>query len=118
MGVPVNQKQIFFVPGEENFYVLVKLSMNQTPRIDPTKPIDMHVHVVGNGAGGSGCWLRVTGWHRPLAALMLRQVGLPGSAMRGDMEGLLVARLLEMMHTSSLGAAVILAQDDVHDENG
>src|SRR6478609_285796 len=118
MGVPVNQKQIFFVSGEKNFYPPVKLSMNQTPRIDPTKPIDMHVHVVGNGSGGSGCWLRVTGWHRPLAAMMLQHVGLPGSAMRGDMEGLLIARLLEMMRTSSLGAAVILAQDDVHDENG
>ena len=79
----------------------------------------MHVHVVGNGTWGfTGCWLRVTGWHRPLAALMLRQIGLPGSAMSGDLDGLLIARLLEMMRGSSLGAAVILAQDDVHDENG
>src|SRR5438445_27616 len=37
--------------------------------------IDMHVHVVGNGAGGTGCWLRVSGWHRPLAAFMLRHTG-------------------------------------------
>lgn len=118
MGVPVNQNQKNFESGGKNFYAPVKLSMHQTPRIDPTKPIDMHVHVVGNGSGGSGCWLRVTGWHRPLAALMLRHVGLPSSSMRGDMEGLFVARLLEMMRTSSLGTAVILAQDDVHDENG
>jgi len=118
MGVPVNQKQIFFVSRHETFYAAVKLSMNQTSGIDPAKPIDMHVHVVGNGSGGTGCWLRVTGWHRPLAALMLRQVGLPGSAMSGNLDELLVARLLEMMRGSSLGAAVILAQDDVHDENG
>lgn len=78
----------------------------------------MHVHVVGNGSGGSGCWLRVTGWHRPLAALMLRHVGLPSNAMRGDLEGMLVERLLAMIRSSSLRAAVILAQDDVHDENG
>lgn len=78
----------------------------------------MHVHVVGNGSGNSGCWLRVTGWHRPLAALMLRQIGLPGNAMTGDLEGLLIPRLLEMVRTSSLGAAVILAQDDVHDAHG
>jgi hypothetical protein len=92
--------------------------MNQISSARPAGPIDMHVHVVGNGSGGSGCWLHVTGWHRPLAALMLRQVGLPASAMRGDLEGLLVERLLNMVRGSSLGAAVILAQDDVHDENG
>jgi hypothetical protein len=92
--------------------------MNQISSARPAGPIDMHVHVVGNGSGGSGCWLHVTGWHRPLAALMLRQVGLPASAMRGDLEGSLVERLLNMVRGSSLGAAVILAQDDVHDENG
>jgi hypothetical protein len=118
MGVPVNQKQIFFVPSGKIFYAAVKLSMKQTRRLDPTRPIDMHVHVVGNGSGGTGCWINVTGWHRPLAALMLRHIGLPGSAMTGDLDGLVVARLLEMLRTSSLGAAVILAQDDVHDENG
>lgn len=118
MGVPVNEKQIFFESGKKNFYVPVKLSMKQNSRIDPNRPIDMHVHIVGNGSGGTGCWLRVTGWHRPLAALMLRQIGLPASAMKGELDGLLVARLLEMVRDSSLGAAVILAQDDVHDENG
>jgi hypothetical protein len=106
------------VSGEKSFYARVKLSMNQISSARPAGPIDMHVHVVGNGSGGSGCWLHVTGWHRPLAALMLRQVGLPASAMRGDLEGLLVERLLNMVRGSSLGAAVILAQDDVHDENG
>jgi len=38
--------------------------------------------------------------------------------MTGDLDGLLVARLLEMTHNSSLGAAVLPAQDDVPDENG
>src|SRR5436190_13319501 len=82
------------------------------------KPVDMHVHVVGNGAGGSGCWVRVSGWHRPLAALMLRHVGLPGNAMAGDLEGLYIERLLVQVRGSSLGAAVILAQDLVRDEQG
>ncbi len=81
-------------------------------------PIDMHVHVVGNGSGGSGCWLRVRGWHRPLAALMLRHIGLPRSAMKGDLDRLCVERLLDMIRGSSLGAAVILAQDLVRDEHG
>ncbi len=88
------------------------------PKPDLTKPIDMHVHVVGNGTGGTGCWLRVGGWHRPLAALMLRHIGLPAGAMKGDLDRLYIERLLALVRGSSLGAAVILAQDDVHDERG
>ena len=84
----------------------------------PDQPIDMHVHVVGNGTGGTGCWLRVSGWHRPLAALMLRHIGLPGGAIKGDLDMLYVERLLELVRGSSLRAAVILAHDDVHDEQG
>jgi hypothetical protein len=82
------------------------------------KPIDMHVHVVGNGTGDTGCWLRVRGWHRPMAAMMLRHIGLPGEAMQGDLDRLYVERLLELVRGSSLGAAVILAQDEVRDEHG
>src|SRR5260221_4095729 len=82
------------------------------------KPIDMHVHVVGNGSGGTGCWLRVTGWHRPLANIMLRHIGLPSGTMAGDLDRLYVERLLEQLRSSSLGAAVILAQDLVHDDQG
>jgi predicted TIM-barrel fold metal-dependent hydrolase len=82
------------------------------------KPIDAHIHVVGNGTGGTGCWIRVGRWHRPLAALMLRHIGLPKGAMTGDLEGLYIKRLLELVRGSSLGAAVILAQDLVYDEQG
>ena len=40
-----------------------------------TKPrlLDIHVHMVGNGGGGSGGWLRLSGWHRWLAGFMLRR---------------------------------------------
>ena len=83
-----------------------------------TKPVDMHVHVVGNGSGGSGCWLRLDAWHRPLAGLMLRHVGLSSAALTGDLETLYIDRLLEQVRQSSLGAAIILAQDLVRDEQG
>ena len=81
-------------------------------------PIDMHVHVVGNGAGGTGCRLRVSVWRRPMAALMLRHIGLPADALQGDLDRLYVERLLELVRGSSLGAVVILAQDEVRDEQG
>lgn len=91
---------------------------NTAPAGSLPKPIDMHVHIVGNGSGGSGCWLRLRGWHRPLAAMMLRHIGLPGNALSRDLESLYVARLLEQVRQASLGAAVILAQDQVYDEQG
>jgi uncharacterized protein len=82
------------------------------------KPIDMHVHIVGNGAGGSGCRLHLSGWHKPLASMMLKGIGLPKEALTGDLEGVYVAKLLEWTRESSLGAIVILAQDEVRDEKG
>src|SRR5437588_4680512 len=82
------------------------------------KPIDMHVHVLGTGAGGPGCWLRVRGRHRLLAPIMLRHVGLPRAAMTGDLDRLYLERLLAQLRGSSLAAAVILAQDLVRDHRG
>src|ERR1051325_5780843 len=82
------------------------------------KPVDAHVHIVGNGSGGTGCWLRVRGWHRPLASLMLRHIGLPSDSMTGDLDRLYIERLLELVRGSSLGGIVILAQDLVYDRDG
>jgi hypothetical protein len=91
---------------------------SESPATTPTKPIDMHVHVVGNGSGNSGCWLHVRNWHRPMAAMMLKHIGLPSGALKGDLENLYTQRLLDQVRTSSLGAIVILAQDEVYDEQG
>ena len=82
------------------------------------RPIDAHVHMLGNGSGGTGCWLRLRPARRPFAGLMLRHAGLPGSALRGDLDSFYVERLLQMIHSSSLGAAVILAHDQVYDDEG
>src|SRR5512141_2752569 len=82
------------------------------------RPIDVHVHVVGNGSGGTGCWLRISPWRRPFAAIMLRHVGLPQSALGQDLDRLYAERLLWMVRTSSLGAVVILAHDLPRDEAG
>ena len=84
----------------------------------PLKPVDAHVHIVGNGSSGSGCWMRVTGWHKPLAAYMLNHIGLSWANMKGDLDQLYVETLLRHVRGSSLGAIVILAHDLVYDENG
>jgi len=91
---------------------------SQPPTAAPLKPIDMHVHVVGNGSGNSGCWLHVRNWHRPMAAMMLKHIGLPSHALKGDLESLYILRLLDLIRTSSLSAIVILAQDEVYDDQG
>src|ERR1051325_3383467 len=82
------------------------------------KPLDLHVHIVGNGSGGRGWWFRIRKWQRPKAGFMLPQLGLPEQALTGDLERLYVQRLLEMVRGSSLGAIVILAQELVRDEQG
>lgn len=80
--------------------------------------LDGHVHVVGNGTGGSGCWYRPKGLTRWGAPLMLRAVGLKKAALKGDLEGIYAERLRACVAGSSLDGAVILAQDEVYHENG
>ncbi|HWN97130.1 MAG TPA: amidohydrolase family protein [Methylomirabilota bacterium] len=78
----------------------------------------MHVHIVGNGLRGSGCWMKVGVWHRPLAAFMLRHVGVGVSTSAPDFDEAYARHLAKLVCESSLGAAVILAQDEVYDANG
>ena len=80
--------------------------------------IDMHVHMVGNGGGGSGGWLRLSGWHRWLAGFMVKQLGFPASVLDGDLEAVYSGRLLELVRDSSLDAIVLLAHERVHDADG
>src|SRR3954462_15441511 len=82
-----------------------------TPEERMERPVDMHVHIVGNGSSGSGCWLRVKGWHWPMAAFMCRHIGLPLKALSGDFDQLYVQRLVRLARESSLGAVVILAHE-------
>jgi uncharacterized protein len=81
-------------------------------------PVDMHVHIVGNGSSGSGCWIRLHGFRRWFARWMLHDLGLPGSALDGDLDNLYVERLLELTRASSLGAVVILATEQPYHSDG
>src|SRR5829696_8932222 len=80
-----------------------------SPRSDA--PIDAHVHIVGNGLRGSGCWLKVGAWHRPLASFMLRHIGVGVSTSAPEFDAAYAAHLARLVRQSSLDAAVILAQD-------
>lgn len=49
---------------------------------------------------------------------MLRGVGLPKAVLSGELDRIYTERMLEFVRGSSLDAAVILAQDEPHRENG
>jgi predicted TIM-barrel fold metal-dependent hydrolase len=80
--------------------------------------IDGHVHIVGTGAGGTGCWLRRRGAQRLLEPFLMRAIGLPRSALDGDFDRLYVERLLELVRDAGISQALILAQDDVYTDDG
>lgn len=93
--------------------------MNGTPPVPPRpRVIDMHVHFVGNGAGGSGCWFRRRGITQHLIPFMLRELGLPGDALDRDFDALYRDRLLHLIRASSVDAVVLFAQDNVYHADG
>ena len=80
--------------------------------------IDCHVHVVGNGTGGTGCWYRPRGVTKFGAPFMVRSVGLRASVLEGDLDARYAEQVRRFIRESSLDAAVILAQDEPHRDDG
>lgn len=84
-----------------------------------TPRYDCHVHLVGNGLSGSGCWLKVPGgWHRFLAEFMRRGVGLPTRLDAPEFDAAYVANLVALVRGAGLDHALLLAQDEVYAEDG
>lgn len=81
--------------------------------------VDGHVHIVGTGAGGTGCWLDLSsGFRRLQARLLLGSIGMEPSTLKDDFDRLYVEHLLARLRESSMGAAVVLAQEQVYDRDG
>ncbi len=81
--------------------------------------IDCHVHLVGDGSSGTGCWLRTPNPARWLAArLMVRAAGLPLSAMKYGLDKVYLESLVERIRESSLDAVVLLAMDLPYSDSG
>ncbi len=90
--------------------------------LDPRRVVDAHVHLVGLGAGGTGCYVNpamqrpwnVSRWLR--YRLYLRAGGV-GDEARADTEYL--ARLTALAEAGPRrGRLLLLALDAVHDEEG
>jgi len=83
------------------------------------RKIDCHVHLLGDGSSGSGCWLRMrTAVHRLMARIIVHEAGMPSSVLRDGLDAHLEKRLVEMVRGSSLDAVVLLAQDIPHRDDG
>jgi len=81
--------------------------------------IDCHVHVVGTGTGGTGCWYRPKGLTRIGAPWMVRAVGLTSRDLEGDdFDRLYVERLLDYVRSSSVQRAMLLAHELPYHEDG
>ena len=84
-----------------------------------TQRYDGHVHLVGNGLSGSGCWLRLDGlWHRALGEVMRRTIGLEAKATAKEFDESFVSHLAGLVAGSSLDGALLLAQDEVYEDDG
>lgn len=83
------------------------------------RKIDAHVHLVGDGSAGSGCWFSMpTLWKKTLARLMVEGIGLDGSVLKTGLDEAYVGELRRQVDDSELDAVVLLAQDWPHDERG
>lgn len=80
--------------------------------------IDCHVHVVGTGKHGSGCWYRPRGFTRLGQPILLRAMGLPASALEENFEEIYVEALRGEIRAAGLDAAVILAQEEPYRDDG
>ncbi|HVU31921.1 MAG TPA: amidohydrolase family protein [Opitutaceae bacterium] len=89
------------------------------PPLPKERWIDMHTHVAGIGAGGSGCFVSPRlerswkfGWY-------LRSFGVTRRELRRDGDAVVVDRLAQRLAQSRhVGQAVVLALDGVVDSQG
>jgi predicted TIM-barrel fold metal-dependent hydrolase len=81
--------------------------------------IDIHCHVAGIGAGGSGCFLSTSMARSWKTRFYFRAFGVSESELQQEGDGLLVQRLSRRLATASrVQAAVVLALDGVVDSRG
>jgi len=81
--------------------------------------IDGHVHCVGDGSSGSGCWIDLRSpWRHFTGKMMVRGCGLPTSLLRGGLDEAYVEQLLRWVRGSSLDRVILLAQDEMYREDG
>lgn len=80
--------------------------------------IDSHVHLIGTGAGGTGCRLRRRGVQRIMQPFLLREMGLVATDLDGDFDRIYLERLLVLVRDAGISRILLLAQESVYREDG
>jgi hypothetical protein len=81
--------------------------------------IDCHVHFVGTGTLGSGCWYRPKGLTKFGEPFLVKAVGLSTRDLHGpEFDRLYEEKLLEFVRGSSLDRLLLLAHELPHREDG
>ena len=102
---------------ESGSFPAFPLAMTDIP--EPTRgPVDMHVHLVGNGRSGSGCWSRLNFYRKFCAQFLLRGIGFDVDLDAEDFDSAYAAFVARLVRESSLCHAVVLAHEEVYDESG
>ena len=85
----------------------------------PTGIVDMHCHIAGIGAGGSGCFVSPRLQHNWRFKIYLHSFGVSQKELLQQGDGLVGDRISESLAQSKLvGRAVLLALDGVVDADG
>ena len=81
--------------------------------------IDGHVHFVGDGSNGSGCWLRShTLLDRIMEPVVKAQAGILQASQKLGLDRAYEERLTRLITQSSLDAVLLLAMDYPYSEDG
>jgi len=81
--------------------------------------IDGHVHFVGDGSNGSGCWLRCsTLLDRIVEPVVKAQAGILKSSRQLGVDQAYEERLIGLIDSSSLDSVLLLAMDYPYDPSG
>ncbi|MDB4951294.1 MAG: metal-dependent hydrolase superfamily protein [Gemmatimonadetes bacterium] len=80
--------------------------------------VDVHAHLAGVGAGGSGCWLSPAFARRWTFRFLRRWLGVTDVQMRATADADWAAALAERVRGSGLDAAVALGFDGVYAADG
>lgn len=80
--------------------------------------IDGHVHFVGDGSNGSGCWLRRNFADRLFEPIVKSQAGILKSSQKSGVDLAYEEKLIQLIDESSLDAVLLLAMDYPYDEVG
>ncbi len=101
------------------FYAGRSSATTDIPVPDKSLVLDMHCHVAGIGAGGSGAFLSEEMRRNWKYKIYLKAFGVSEQEITQQGDRLIVQRISEQLSDSQLvGAAVLLALDGVIDANG